>query len=125
MTRARASRRVSSLDPDERTSTPPRLTRPPTSRVPYPQTGCLATVVTDQTLQREVLESDVPVLVDFGRVVRSLPQIAPLIVNSRRSIRVSSSVRATNARRARRLGATANEGGETNGGERLTMEAID
>ena len=82
-------------------STPPRLTRPPTARVPYPLAGSLATVVTDQTFQREVLESNVPVLVDFWAPwCGPCRMIAPLIDQLAEEYQGKlKAVRAKNARR--------------------------
>jgi len=76
-------------------------------------------VVTDQTFQREVLESDVPVLVDFWAPwCGPCRMIAPLIDQLAEEYQGKlKAVRATNERR-RRLGATTHEDGATNGDAR-------
>ncbi len=99
--RARVAARHRSISTANAPSTPPRLTRPPTARVPYPLAGSLATVVTDQTFQREVLESDVPVLVDFWAPwCGPCRMIAPLIDQLAEEYQGKlKAVRAKNARR--------------------------
>ena len=69
--------------------------------IPYPLAGSLATVVTDQTFQREVLESDVPVLVDFWAPwCGPCRMIAPLIDQLAEEYQGKlKAVRAKNARR--------------------------
>lgn len=95
--------------------------------IPYPLAGSLATVVTDQTFQREVLESDVPVLVDFWAPwCGPCRMIAPLIDQLAEEYQGKlKAVRTTTARRRRRT--RDDEEGRRDEGrrERLTMEAID
>ena len=71
------------------------------SFVPYPPAGSLATMVSDQTFQCEVLESDVPVLVDFWAPwCGPCRMIAPLIDQLAEEYQGKlKAVRAKNARR--------------------------
>ena len=86
-------------------------------------------MVSDQTFQREVLESDVPVLVDFWAPwCGPCRMIAPLIDQLAEEYQGKlKAVRATNARRvataSRRDGERRRR--DERRRERLTMEAID
>jgi thiol-disulfide isomerase/thioredoxin len=85
-------------------------------------------VVSDQTFEREVLESDVPVLVDFWAPwCGPCRMIAPLIDQLAEEYQGKlKAVRATNARRRRgRVFARRRRRRDERRRERLTMEAID